>query len=812
MLRNYFITAIRNLYKNKIYAIINILGLSVGITCFLLISLYVYNELSYDRFFKDSNRLYRIALERQYPDHTRYFASTPVTIVPVLLEHYPDVEEATMFHRLFFLPFITVNIDEESYAEERFQFADSSFFSVFSFNFLEGNPETALNSQDKAVITKSTARRYFGDQEALGKIILIDTIEIMISGVIDDVPKNSHMEFDLLGSIHSLPFIQASIEQNSWVNPWVYTYIKLRNGAQPDQFESKLEEMVDNYGLTNICSSLGISEEEYSSSGHNFRYILQQVPDIHLHSNLTLEVSPNSNISYIYLLIAVAILILLITCINFVNLATARSTERAREVGIRKVMGSGYFLLIRQFLLESVFISMISLFVAILMVWLLLPSFNTLVSKSLEIGTVSSPIVFAGLILLGLIIGILAGIYPAFVISSVETSTVLKGSYKTGNKGKWVRNGLLIFQFFISVVMITGTLMIIKQMKYIRNKDLGFIKENILVIRQAQALGQNYEAFKNEVKNLPGVLDAGSGFGVPGDFLGSNIFTPDHPETPQLRANTLTIDKDYLRAMKMEIIDGRDFSRDFNDSLSIIINQAAATTLAFENPLNHKLSASFAPARPEDPQYEIVGIVEDFNFNSLHSKVTPLIMFNGNSFFVPVAIVLRVQSDNLPQTIQAISNKWNDIVDNQELSYTFLDDDLDALYQSDLMTGRIFNTFTIIAIIMACIGLFGLTAYITQQRVKEIGIRKVLGATVSDIILLLSWDFTKLIFISFLIAIPVAYLGIDKWLETYAYRTGISGTVFLLSGVFTILVSWLTISYLAIKMAIINPARSIQYE
>ena len=813
MLKNYIKSAYRNLVGNKVYSTINISGLAIGITCCLLISFYVYDELSYDKFFKDSERIYRVALERVYPTNTRYFGSSPVNLAPVILDNYPEVEEAGRLHRLFFRNQTIVNLGDRSFIEEKYLFGDENFFKVFSFDFVEGDGNSALQNPDQVVLSETTARKYFGDEPALNKTYRIDTAQYIISGVVKDVPSNSHLYFDILGSIHSLQFLEQAAESNSWINPWLFTYIKLREGVEAAEFESKLPDLVKSYGMASILRQLQLSPEDYRDSGNEFNYFLQPIEDIHLHSNLDVEVKANSNIMYVYLLSAVVLFILIISCINFVNLATARSAERAKEVGVRKVMGSSKGLLIRQFLTESIFISLIGMVIAFLLVWLLLPGFNTLVEKQLPLLYLLNPITIGGLVAFAFLIGVLAGLYPALVISSINSALVLKGKYKTSSKGVWLRNSLIIFQFFISISMISGTLLLGDQMDYIRNKNLGFDQENILVIEQAQALGSQQETFKNELKELAGVSDVSRSFAVPGQFLGNSILQPDDPEKSQIRTYTNTIDDDFLTTMDMELVKGRGFNREFNDSLNILINETAARELNYEDPIGKRLLNTGAIPGQADG-FTIVGVVKDFHHQSLHQKIPPMVLFNFNprpEVIMPT-ISIKVSGQNTLPLLQKIERRWEELESDQPFTYSFLNDSLDSLYQTDRQTGKIFSLFTIVAIIMACVGLFGLAAYVTQQRTKEIGVRKVLGASVTNIILLLSKDFTKLIGIAFALSVPLVYLGMTEWLQNFAYRTGINLVTLIASGFLTLVLAWLTISYYSIKIAILNPVKSLRSE
>ena len=808
MLKNYLKTAVRSIVRQRLYSAINIFGLSFGMACCFLISLYVYDEVSFDKFFEEGDRTYRIALERQYPDHTRYFSSSSVMVAPTLLANYPDVEKATRLHRLFFAPQVVVTVEDQSYQESRFLWADSNFFEVFSFRFLEGDPTTALDALNKVVLTDKTARRYFGNAPALNKTIVVGAEDFVVSAVIEDIPENSHIDLDLLGPMRAIGYLETAVEQGNWVSPWLYTYVRLREGVDPEAFEAKLPDMVHIYGAEQIKAQLGIAGD-FTESGHVYKYFLQPLHDIHLHSNMEVELQPNGNITYVYLLVALVGFILLISCINFVNLATARSTERAKEVGVRKVMGSFRGHLIRQFLTESIVISGISLALAVLVAWLFLPMFNDLVGKQLTLGVIGHPLVMIGLLGFAIVVGLLAGGYPALVISAMDPATVLKGAFKSSRRGVWLRNSLVVFQFAISMMLISGTLVAGQQLDYIRTKQLGFDKENVLVVKQAGALQTNMAAFKDELRTMPGVLSVGSTNAAPGAFFGSSIYAPDGPDMPLFRTNALTIDDDYVETLAMTMTAGRSFSRDYNDSLNILINEAAARTLGWDDPVGHTLRESINNAEREARTFEIIGVVEDFNFQSLHTEIAPLVIFNGEQ---GNTVAVRLGPGDVEQTIAAIGEKWRSFVPERELLFSFLDQDLDALYQADKASGKVLNAFTMLAILLACVGLFGMAAYTTGQRAKEIGIRKVLGASVAGIILLLSKEFTRLVVIAFMLAAPLAYWALDWGLDYFAYRVEVGVMTLALAGGLTLLLAWLTISYQSIKTALMNPITSLRDE
>ncbi len=807
MFKNYFKTAYRSLLKSKIYTAISILGLSVGIVCCLFIAMYIWFESSYDDFFPDSERIHRISLERVYPERVRNFASSPVTIAPVLLDNYPEVEAATRMHRLFFNSETPIQIEDESYIETQFYYADSLFFDVFDFQFVEGTPAEALNAANKVVLTDKTAARYFGDRPALNQTLRSGNNNFVVSGVIKDLPENSHMDFDLIGSIHTLPFIQNAINTGSWINPWIYTYIKLKKGVDPVDLEAKFPAMVDEYGSANISSRLG---EDYADLGHRFNYFLQALPSIHLHSKLDIEVRPTSNATYIYLLAAVALFILILSCINFINLTTARSAERAKEVGVRKVMGSTRPLLIRQFIFESVMVCFISFLVALISARLLIEPFNQLIGQSLELNAwlFDWPLV----LLLGLVvlIGTIAGLYPAFVISAIDPAVVLKGSFKSSGKGIWLRNGLIVLQFFITITMISGTLFVGRQMQYLADKDLGFNKEKLIIVRQAQAVGQNFEAFKAELEQLTEIASVGGTNAMPGDFMGSNIFRPRRPDVSDLRANIATYDDDFMSTMDFNILEGRTFEEAFNDSTSVVLNQSAVRELGLENPIGESMRGTSGNA--PTPEFKIVGVVEDFNFASLHTEVSPLVIFNGNSNFVPFAVAIRSNTDQFSAVNAQIEAVWNKFVPDQKIRLSFLDQELNTLYEADQTTAMVFQFFTYIAIIVAFIGLFSLATYVIQLRTKEICVRKILGASFGSIFLLLSKNFFQLVLLAMILSIPLSYYAVGRWLERFAYHIELDWLTFVVSGGVALLLVLLATGYQSVKIALLNPGESLRSE
>ncbi len=800
----------RNLMRNKVYAFINIMGLAVGLASVLLIGIYIQFETSYDKFFDDSDRIYRVALHRVYPGRTKDFGTSGVRIAPVLNADYPEVELATRIHRLFFQNEITVTFpdSEKSFIETRYLFADSLFFDVFSYPFIHGDPGTALDEEDNVILTASTALKYFGDTDVIGRQLLSNDSSLVVAGVIEDIPANSHIHFDVLGTTTSLGFLDAAESSDNWTSPWINTYIRLREDADPMALEAKFDDMVETYGGASLATAIGANWKE---EGHAFEYFLQPLTSIHLHSKTDVEIEPNSDIAYIYVLSAIAMIILLISAINFINLSIARSTERAKEVGIRKVLGSYRRTLIHQFLTESLVVCLIAATLAILFLWAFIPQFNRLLGTSLAFDALAAPLAIVGIFLAITIVGLLSGLYPALAISALQPSRVLKGSYKSSSGGVWLRNTLIVVQFLMSIVMISGSIIAASQMDYLRRKDLGFSKDNLMVVKQSFRLGSNYDAFVNEVRSMAGVEALGGSNMVPGIFHGSNVFEVSDPTIADLRVNTSTIDDDYLEAMDMEVLSGRGFSREFNDSLNVLINESAALAMGrdIESVLGLKFINNLTGANAQ--QLNIIGVVRDYHFYSLHSEIGPMVIFNGNTQFIPGNTVIRINGQQTAAVLDQVTAKWQDL-SATPFAFSFLEDDLSMLYEADRNTATLFNIFTYIAIVMSCVGLFGLATYVVNQRAKEMSIRKVLGGSIPHIIQVFSRDFMILIGVAFLIGVPVAVLVLRNWLESFAYHVDINPMYFVLAGAVTVGLVFLTVSYQALKLAFVNPVKMLRSE
>jgi putative ABC transport system permease protein len=818
MLRNYIKTAFRSLVKQKIYTAINIIGLAVSITACLLIVLYVKHELSYDTFFPEGDRIYKMALERKYPNHKTYYSVVPHSFAKSMQQDFPEVE--TVLHlfgpnRNTLVKYKASETEIKSFEENYFLQADSSFFQFFDIDLIKGDKQTALASANQVIISEATAEKYFGTEDAIGKLLSGDLGEVKVAGVFKNLLDNSHLRFDFMGSLAGAQFARF-INQENYTSFDSHTYIKLKPGADPKALEAKLPKMVDTYAAGHIEHDLGKSWEDYKKAGNGYRYFLQPLTSIHLDpTNLEFTITPSGNIRYVYILSFIALLILVIACINFMNLSTARSAERAREVGVRKVMGSFRNQLVTQFLTESILLSMVSTAIAIAGAVLLLPLFNNLIQKQLHF--VFRADLMLGLLGFAFLVGILAGLYPAFVLSGYNPVVVMKGNFSGNSRGAWLRNGLVVFQFMISIVLIVGTVIVGQQMSFMQNKDLGFDKQQVLMIERAFALEKKTESFMEQLKQMPEVMAAAgtsSRIGNRDDVFGDQ-FQPEGSDEI-LTVKSMVIDNDFAEVIGFELKEGRDFAKETNDSLHILLNETAAKTMGLADPVGRKMSnvAANPDGTTTTRYFTIIGIVKNFHFQSLRDEITPLVLYSNEAFgrtnngFVAV----RLKSGSFNQALSKIESKWREFVPEQPFKYEFLDDNLSQGYAEEQRSGKLFSVFSGLAIIIACVGLFGLSAYTASLRTKEIGIRKVLGASVSGVLILLSKDFTKLVLIAFVLATPLAWWMMHEWLGSFAYRIEMGAGSFLSAGAIALLIAWLTVSYQSIKAAIVNPVKSLKSE
>ena len=808
MIKNYLKIAVRNLWNNKGFSAINIAGLAIGLATCLLMLFYVTDELSYDKFNTKADRIYRVDGDIQFGGNHFVLAVAPDPMGPTLKKDFPQVEQYVRFRGYGGL---LVKKGNQNIAEDRVIYADSTLFDVFTLPMIQGDPKTALTAPNSVVITETTAKKYFNSMDVVGKNLVVnDSTNLKVTGVIKDVPLQSHFNFDFFVSLSS----NDESRQNNWVSNNFNTYVVLRKGADPKKLESQFGALVLKYVGPQVKQLMNITMDDFAKSGNFDTYHLMPLTDIHLHSNKTAELGANSNIEFVYIFSFIAVLILLIACVNFMNLSTARSSNRAKEVGVRKVLGSLKKSLVTQFLTESILISFIALILAIAIAWLLLPYFNQLSGKQLGQSVFSNPWLFPSLVALMLVVGVIAGSYPAFFLSAFNPVEVLKGKYSKGFKSSWLRSGLVVFQFFISIALIVGTMVIYNQLKFIRNKDLGYNRKQVLVVKNTFSLGNNVKAFKDDVLQMTGVENATmTGFLPTSDWRSDSPLFPDATldQKTAVSAQIWRVDENYIPTLDMKIIKGRNFSKDFpTDSTGIIINESAAKLLGFADPINKTLYYLNNFNNNKDvTAYHIVGVVKDFNFSSLRDVVTPLALLDGVQ---NGSISFRVNTTNMQGLVANIETKWKSMTTGQPFNYSFMDDDFNNTYKSEQQTGKIFISFAVFAILIACLGLFGLVTYAAEQRTKEIGIRKVLGASVGRIVGMLSKDFLKLVIIAMLIAFPVAWWAMHSWLQHFAYRISIGWWVFAIAGGVALLIALLTVCLQAIKAAIANPVNNLRTE
>jgi putative ABC transport system permease protein len=804
---NYFKTALRSIAKHKGYSFINITGLAIGMACCLLILMFVNDELSYDNYHENADRIYRVAGAIRFGGRDFNHAVCPAPMAKTLLSDYPDIIDAVRFRDSG--SFI-VKYGDNSFKETRFIYSDNSIFNVFTIPLLQGDSKTALRNPKTLVMSRKTAEKYFGTENPMGKVIKIDNkTDYIVTGIFDKIPSNSHFHFDMIASIES---IEESREV-AWLNNNFQTYLLLGKNVDPKSMEAKFPEMIKKYMAPQVQQYLGQSLEKLVANGSvNIRFYLQPLRNIHLHSDLVAELEANSDIKYVYIFSAIALFVLIIASINFMNLSTARSAGRAKEVGIRKVMGSTRSRLIGQFLSESMLLSTIAMLIALVLVNLALPFFNNLSGKELTMANNYSLPMVLSMLLITLLTGLLAGSYPAFMISAFLPISVLKGQFKSGAKSGSLRSGLVVFQFTASIILIIGTLVVMNQLDYIRNKKLGFDKEQVLILHNTYLLNDQAETFKNELLKSPHIKYATiSGYlPVPSNRNVSGVFPEGkYDEKTSTAIQIWRVDHDYIKTLGMNIIEGRDFSKEFStDTSAAIINRKTVEQFGWDKPLGKRISR-FKNNEDVLEDFTVIGVVEDFHFDSLRDNIGPLMMYPGDN---KELISFRIDSGDIAGTIGLLKDTWNRFLPDQPFEYSFLDERFNNVYRAEQRIGKIFASFAVLAIFVGCLGLFGLAAFVAEQRTKEIGIRKVLGASVSSIIALLSKEFVLLVGIANLIAWPIAYFIMKQWLQDFAYKTALSPWTFLAAGITALLIALITISFQSIKAALANPVKSIKYE
>jgi putative ABC transport system permease protein len=805
MLKSYIKIAFRNIIRHKGYTFINILGLATGIICCLLILVYVQDELSYDRYHQKADQIYRIINAGVIRGNQIEMPLVSGPWGPAMVEEFPEVLKAVRIKP----PDSRWVIEhgEKKFPEKGLYFVDPTFFEIFDVKMIAGDPETALDAPYSMVITEEMAEKYFGEENPIGKIIIGDNwINLNITGIMKKHPSSTHMDYDFLVNFETLNRAMEPVNNQllygnlstAWQNFRVYTYVLLDADADPEAVEVKMRTLIEER-LGRVLRTAGVVLNPY----------LQKLTDIHLKSNLEGEIGPTGDESYVYIFSAVAVFILLIACINFMNLSTARSENRAKEVGIRKVVGARRLQLIRQFLGESTIFTLFASVIAGIAVLFLLTPFNTIAEKNISASSLIS--LQTGLLLIGIVIviGAVSGSYPAFLLSAFRPAEVLSGKKHRGTSGGLLRKILVVVQFSISVFLIIGLSVIYGQMEYIKNRPLGYDKENIIAIPLSDpAPRSTYDSYKTALLSNSNVMSVSAASTIPGGLFGIGLLRPvGRPANENLTVQVINVDYDFIETFGMELHEGRDFSREFTTDMNraLLLNEEAVKQFGFDSGLDKRLSPGGQAALP------VIGVLKDYYFKSLHQKIEPFVMVLASEQAFNW-VFIKTTNESLSRIVQFAEQEWRRINPGHPFEYTFVDTNNDMMYQSEMKLSRLFSIFTGIAIYIACLGLFGLASFTVLQRTKEIGIRKVLGASVGGIVVILSKEYVKWVVLANIFAWPLAYYFMHRWLEGFAYHTNLNILAFFASGALALFIALLTVSFQTIKAAAANPVDSLRYE
>lgn len=810
MFKNHLKIAWRSLRKQPFFTFLNTFGLAIGMAGGLLISLYIYDEMSYDKMFADADRIHRVNADIKFGGEISEVAEVSAPMAAAMKNDFQQIELVTRFRNNGSM-LVEKSESNLTIKELNTSFADDTFFDMFGLELLFGDKNTALSKPNTLILTKTAAERHFGSQDALGQTLILDNKDTYtITGIIEDLPKNSFMRN------HTLFMAMAGLEDasdNQWGSHNYATFIKLIPNAKIEDFQAPLQSMFETYMIPWVQQFMpGITLENFLASGNYLNYTTIALPDIHLHSSRTAEFSSNSNIQNVYILSFIALFLIVLASVNFMNLSTAHSLKRAKEVGIRKTLGSNKAGLIRQFLTESGMIAFVSLLLAILLAAIAMPFFNELSDKELSI-PFANPLFWVLLVSTTLLLGLLSGSYPAFFMSRFIPVKVLKGGGQSSVGGGRIRNSLVVFQFAISVFLVISTLVVFQQLQYIQSKELGYTKDRILIVEDVNAAGNKIQSLKNEVRQLSVVQDVtlSSFFPTP-SARGDNSFleegTTDLENAIQMQY--WGVDYDYITTLDFELIAGRNFDKSRSaDSLGTIINESAVAVMGIspEEALGKRLAYDFTEEETE--YFTVIGVVKNFHFESLRENISALSLVIGD---FSSSMAIKLNAGNFTNSIAQVEATWNKVAPGQPFSYYFMDEAFNNTYQAEQRLGHIFIIFTILSILIACLGLFGLATFNAQKRTKEIGIRKVLGASVGQITYRLTTDFLKMVGIAILIAIPLGWFAMNKWLQDFTYRIEIGWWVFVLAALLAIGIAILTVCYQSIKAAIVNPVKSLRTE
>jgi len=806
MLSNLIKHSLRSFKRQRSYIIINILGLSIGIACSLLIAIFVINEAGYDKYNVKKERIFRLILNGKIGGQEVTVASTAAIIGPTVIEEFPEVED---FLRMNGWGPTVVEYNNQTFTEEHYLEADSSFFNFFSIPVVKGDRENLLNSPRKIVLSESTAKKIFGDENPIDKTLKIgsDSVRYTVSGVMADVPDNSHFEANIIASFMTSPLSKDP----GWTNNSFSTYFLLKPNSDYENVDAKFPGLIEKYVGPELQQYMGISISDFMAQGNKYRFYLQNLTDIHLDTSVEQEFKASSDPKYLIIFGSIAILIVVIASINFMNLSTAQASRRAKEVGIKKIGGSSRGMLITQFLSESFILSLISLILALIIIKLSLPYFNNLLDSNLDLSLFARWFTIPVLILFSLFVGLLAGSYPALFLSSFNPYEVLKGSVKNSMKNGKLRRVLVVFQFTVSILLIVGTMIMYRQIKYMLNKDVGFDKEQLIVINRAGALGSKVKSFKEAAKGIPGVINISSSTAVPGRTNNNNAYMLEGRKEETFLLMTTWIDYDYLETYGMTLTSGRSFNESYStDKQACIVNEAAIKNFGIEALEKTRFM------RPQDEgkidYLPIIGVVKNFNFRSLRNPIEPCIfLFKTDDIFWGYLSV-KILATNYSQIISQIEDLWKDFTANSPLQYYFVDKDFEQMYIQEKQNAQMAVIFSILAIFIASLGLFGLTSYTVEQRTKEIGVRKAMGSSVAGIYFEISKDVIILVTISAFIASPIIYYIADNWLKNFYYRINLEVFTFIAGLSIALSIAIITISYRILRAARVNPAQSLKYE
>lgn len=806
MFKNLIIYSLRSFRRQRSYIIINILGLSIGIACSLLIALFVFNELSYEKFNVKSDRIFRLVLNGKLSGQEVTVAYTAAIIGPTMLKEFPEVED---FLRMNGVGPTIVEYNNQAFTEDNIIEADSSFFNFFSIPVIKGDEKNLLNSPRSAVLSKTTAKKIFGNENPIDKTIKIgsDTARFVITGVMEDVPTNSHFDASIITSFMTNPSSKSPI----WLNNSFSTYFLLKPNSSYKTVDAKMPEMIVKYVGPEIEKYMGVSITDFASKGNKYRYFLQNLADIHLDTSVQQHFKPASDPKYLKIFGSIAVLIVLIAAINFMNLSTAQSSRRAKEVGIKKVGGSTTGMLVGQFLLESFILTFVSLIFALFIIKLSLGYFNNLLGAHLVLRLFSAWYTIPVLILFSILVGFMAGSYPALFLSSFSPYEVLKGNVKNSMKNGNLRRVLVVFQFAISILLIVGTLIMYRQIKYMLNKDVGFNKEQLIVINRADALGSRVKSFKEAVREIPGVVNIASSTAVPARNNNDNAYTMEGRKDESFLMQTNWVDYDYLETFGMALASGRSFNESYTtDKDACLLNESAVKNFMITD---FSKTRFMVPGDSGKMEYlQVIGVVKNFNFESLRNPIQPYLFRFKNNNQLWGYVTVRLSGTNYSNTITSIENKWKEFVPNTPLQYYFVDADFGNMYIQEKQNAQMAVIFSILAIFIASLGLFGLTSFTVEQRTKEIGVRKAMGSSIAGIYVVISKEIIILISISALIAWPLIYYIAGNWLENFYYRISLGAFSFIAGLTIALGIAVLTISYKIMRAARVNPAQSLKYE